>query len=303
MKDNAKKNEAYRNQIWIMFIIHLVFTLLLLTVGIISLVVGNTFPKDTDAFIIVGKNSQTNSTEETVKWENQTRIDLFKINYVNDENVTTVASANGDKIFAPGAVIKYTFTMLNNANISLVYEVDVNFILKIGNEKEEVNNFPFKVRLYNDYGDYLIGSENEWEYITNAEVKHLGNLGTNSYENYNLEICWEYDGENDDFDTQLGDYSSEKNVTILLEINSSAEESLVSLEGGTKIDVKKEYVSNILSKWLWFILLIINILILVFFYLVWFKNYKRKTMLFNEKSNYSIVETKNGGKYERKKKK
>ncbi len=276
--NNCKKKLHIEDYFQIMLIIYLIFILLLLTLGIVSFKVGNTLPNDSDVFLIAGKNPSTNSENEVQKWESSKKVDIFKTDYVNDENVVIVASATGDKIFAPGSTAKYKFSMLNNANSAIVYEIDVNFILRIGNQKEEMDNFPFKVRLYNDSGDYLIGSEDELEYINDAKlIKHLNVLGKTSYEEFTLEVKWAYEGESDELDTQLGNYSSKDGVTLTFEINSSAEESVISsLEGGTKIDVEKEHTSKIILILLWIILLIINILILAYFGYIWFLYKKKK---------------------------
>ncbi|WP_165044517.1 hypothetical protein [Adlercreutzia sp. ZJ138] len=53
-------------------------------------------------------------------WSTETQVDLFRSNYNN-----TVASADGDKLIAPGTTNRYDFTLRNNAEVPLGYEVSL----------------------------------------------------------------------------------------------------------------------------------------------------------------------------------
>lgn len=277
MKTDTKPNGTRRQWIWIMLMVNIVFILLLIAIGIIALQVGNVLPNNTDIIFVVGKNPSVeigDTGENGVKkWETGKNVDLFCASYVNGEGVTTVASQNGEKLFAPGVTAKYAFTMLNNGNMAVVSETDVDLVLKVGGESSDASGFPLKVRLYNGSGEYLIGGENEWVGIGDAAlIKHVDVLGASSYESYVLELYWAYEGGSDELDTQLGNYSAEKGVTLTMKINSYAEESPdPTLQGGTKIEVqgKEEYGGTV--RYLWLILLMVNIAVLVF-YIAWLMN-------------------------------
>ncbi|WP_165247617.1 hypothetical protein [Adlercreutzia sp. ZJ141] len=53
-------------------------------------------------------------------WSTETQVDLFRSSYNN-----TVASADGDKLIAPGTTNRYDFTLRNNAEVPLGYEVSL----------------------------------------------------------------------------------------------------------------------------------------------------------------------------------
>ena len=157
--------------------------------------------------------------------------------------------------------------------MAVVYETDLDFILKIGGEVVSDYEFPLTVRLVNDKGEYVIGSESEWVQVAKASIaKHPSVLGANSYENFELQLNWEFDGGNDALDTLYGDMSAEKGVSLTMQINTYAEEALdPTLQGGTKVEVEgtEEYGGTI--RWLWLVMLLINASIIVF-YVAWLMN-------------------------------
>lgn len=277
MPDNTKPNDNRRQWIWIMLMVNIVFILLLIAIGILALRVGNSLPENTDILFVVGKNPSVEygDTAENggKKWEAGKNVDIFKSDYVNGESITTVASMDGDKLFAPGTSATYAFTMLNNGNMAVVYETDIDFVLKVGDNSANTEALPLQVKLYNDRGEYLIGGKNEYVQIKDATLsKHTGVLGASSYENYNLEIYWAYEDGSDTLDTELGDYSANEGVTLTLEINSYAEEAPdPALQGGTKVEVGGNEELGGTVRWLWLILLLVNTAILIF-YIAWLMN-------------------------------
>lgn len=257
-----------------MLMVDVVFILLLIAIAIVAMRVGNVLPDNTDIIFVVGKSTSFETSDgDGQKWESGKKVDIFNARYVNSEGVATVASQNGDKLFAPGATVTYGFTLMNNGNVAVVYELDADLVLKVGGTATDASDFPLLVRLYNNEGDYLIGDENEWENIGDAGlVKHPSVLGASSYETYTLELYWAYEGGDDELDTQLGNYSAEKGVTLTFKMESYAEEaSDPTLGGGIRVETegKEEFGGTI--RWLWFILLLVNCAILVF-YIAWLLN-------------------------------
>ena len=157
--------------------------------------------------------------------------------------------------------------------MAVVYEADIDFVLSIGGVSQKDYNFPLKVRLYDDKGLYLIGSEAEYVQVQKAAIaQHPGLLGANSYQTFTLELYWEFEGGNDELDTLYGDLSAQKGVNLTLKINTYAEEHIdPTAQGGNKIEVEgtEEYGGTI--RWLWLILLMINSAIIVF-YIAWIMN-------------------------------
>lgn len=270
----SSKQGLRKQWVWIMLMVNIVFVLLLMTLGIIALRVGNTLPEGTDILFIVGKNPSVEvEDEDGVIWEAEKRVDMFSAQYLNGEGQATVVSQDGTKLIAPGVLTTYKFTMQNSGNMAVVYETDLDFILKIGDTKQKDYQFPLKVRLSNDRGEYVIGNEEEYVQVQHASLaRHPGLLGANSYETFTLELYWEFEGGNDELDTLYGDLSAEKGVTLTLQINTYAEEHIdPTAQGGNKIEVEgtEEYGGTI--RWLWLVMLFINTAILVF-YIAWLMN-------------------------------
>ena len=272
--DNRSNNSSPRRQwVWIMLMVNIVFILLIMTLGIIALRVGNSLPEGTDILFIVGKNPSVSFEDESGVWEAGKNVDIFKSSYGENGGAPTVVSQDGTKLIAPGVKTTYQFTMQNNGNMAVVYEADIDFVLSIGGVSQKEYNFPLKVRLYDDKGLYLIGSEAEYVQVQKAAIaQHPGLLGANSYQTFTLELYWEFEGGNDELDTLYGDLSAQKGVNLTLKINTYAEEHIdPTAQGGNKIEVEgtEEYGGTI--RWLWLILLMINSAIIVF-YIAWIMN-------------------------------
>ncbi len=280
------KAEQRSTYVRVMLMVNIVFILLLVTIGVIALKVSNILPEGQDIFYIVGKDPSLDITDgDGKKWKNQENVDIFKSNYENGEGQITVASQNGDKVIAPGTTTKYMFALFNDGNVALKYETDIDFsLLANGNEATNADEFPLLVRLSTDEdgGRYLIGSETEWVSVSKAKIdSYVSQLGASSYENFTLEIKWEYEGGNDEFDTLLGNLSAEGvadgngGLLITMGINTVAEEHIdPEAKGGTMVQengqpVDVEYGGTI--RWIWLILLFINIAMIIF-YVSWLLN-------------------------------
>lgn len=265
-----KASEEKRAWIWILLLVNIVLFLLLMMLSIIALKVGNYLPEGTDIISIVGKNPSVEVGDEEGKWQSGKNVNIFKANYVNGEGETTVISQDGTKLIAPGTQSTYKFTMYNNGNMAVVYEIDLDFELKIGDKIQNEAVFPLKARLSTENGYYLIGNGTEWVSVADATLsKHVSVLGARSYETFVLELLWEFDGGNDALDTIYGDLSAEKGVTLTLGINTYAEKHIdPAATGGTRVDIneKSERIGELRA--LWFILLLLIAIILVC-YVAW----------------------------------
>ena len=267
-KKKRKSSDEKRAWIWIMLLVNIILFLLFMLLGIVALKVGNYLPEDTDIIYIVGKDP---SVDEEDVWESGKEVTIFKAYYVNGKGETTVVSQDGTKLIAPGTQSTYKFTMYNNGNMAVVYEIDLDFELKIGDKIQNEFVFPLKARLSTENGYYLIGDETEWVNVADATLsKHVSVLGARSYETFVLELLWEFDGGNDALDTMYGDTSAEKGVTLTLGINTYAEEHIdPAATGGTRVDISEqsEHIGEL--HVLWIILLLLIAIILVC-YILWF---------------------------------
>lgn len=258
--------------------VNIVFMLLLMTLGIIALRVGNYLPENTDILFIVGKNPSVEVGDDTKKsWESGQEVAIFQTSYENEEGITTIVSQDGSALIAPGTEMSYQFSMYNNGNMAVWYETDIDFILKIGGAKQTEYYFPLDVRLVSQSGQYLIGDENEWVSVQNATLsQHIGQLGSSSYETFTLELRWLFSGSDDELDTMYGNMSEDEGISLTLRINTYAEEHLdPTATGGIRVDVDGSQENGGTIRWLWFILLMVNATVLIF-YIAWLLH-KRET--------------------------
>lgn len=272
-KVQETKRQKRKSWVYIMLMVNIVFILLLMTIGLIALKVGNVLPDGTDILYIVGRNPSVETGDKDKTWEVNENINIFKASYQNDKGETTVISQDGTKLIAPGVKTSYKFTMYNKGNIAVIYDVDIDFELRIGKEKQIDYYFPLQVRLLTERGNYLIGDEDEWVNVDDATLSnHVSVLGADSYETFELQLMWQFDGGNDELDTMYGDESVEKGVELTLGINTYAEEHLdPTAQGGTRINVEKNIEYGGTFRWLWLILLMLNIAIIIF-YVSWLMN-------------------------------
>ena len=261
--------------IWIMLMVNIVFLLVLMSLGIIALRVGNYLP-ETDIVFIAGKNTDVSvGDSENSSWKTEEEIKIFDSGYLNDNGDLTVNSDDGQSLIAPGTEMTYGFTMYNNSNVAVYYEVDLDLIVKIGKlpqGREMEERIPVQVKLETASGDYLIGSETSFVSLSDAlvNVKRRA-LGAESFETFTLHLKWDYEGD-DANDTALGDISAEEDLSLNLSVEAYAEEHPdPAAKGGTSIDAEKETEIGGSVRWVWVLLLMINTAVLIF-YVSWLMN-------------------------------
>ena len=271
---DADKREERRDWIWIMLLVNIVFILILMTVGIVALRVGNYLPEGTDILFLVGKSPSVDVGESQDKvWESGKNVSIFKTSYENGKGAVTVASQNGDSLIAPGVETIYKFTMYNSGNMAIVYETDLDFNLRIGDKNQKNYTFPLLVRLCTQDGEYLIGNETEWVNVENAVLsQHIRTLGANSYETFELHLMWQFEGGDDELDTLYGNDSASYGVNLTMGIDTYAEQHPdATATGGTLIDPDAKTEVGGEFRIIWFIILMVNIAILIF-YVSWLLN-------------------------------
>ncbi len=128
---------------------------------------------------------------------------LFQASYTNDDGSNlTVVSSKGDDVIAPGTQGEYTFRLKNTEDVELYYSFVIDGLLSVENAEHLI---PVQVRLKGADGEYLIGSDDEWEDIINLhDISDAGTLKGNSSRYYSLEWQWPFDCGDDAFDTMLG---------------------------------------------------------------------------------------------------
>ena len=263
-----------RAWMWIMLMVNVVFILLLMTIGIIALRVDYSLPSDSDILFIVSKQPEFVTDDEKGAWSTGRNIDIFKTEYSGGEGKTTVASSDGTKVIAPGTQTTYEFVMYNNGNMAVVYATDLDFRLKVGEETVSAEDFPLKVRLVNTLGEYIIGSEYQWVSVHDASLdQYSATLGASSYQDFELQLKWDFHGGNDELDTLYGDLAAERGVSLSMTLNTYAvEHDDPRAEGGKLINSDtrhQEYGGTI--RWLWMLMLFINTAVIIF-YISWLMN-------------------------------
>ena len=160
-------------------------------------------------------------------WSTKTGIEIFKMEY-HEDGYITVKSSNGDKVVAPGTENKYTFHFKNEGDAPGRYNMKLNTIFS-----QEDWPIPIEVRMKNQNGEYIIGSENSWDdSLDLKEIKDSAVLDTNKFVTYTFEWRWPFERGNGDelianneYDTFLADFESmySKEMSMTLEIATSTE--------------------------------------------------------------------------------
>ena len=80
-RDDAPESKPAARKQWmyIMLMVNIVFVLLLMTLGIIALRVGNYLPENTDILFIVGKNPNMDvGDNEVPSWQTGQQVNIFQ---------------------------------------------------------------------------------------------------------------------------------------------------------------------------------------------------------------------------------
>lgn len=248
-----------------------ILALSVFTLGIVAIKVGDFLPENVDMVFITSKSPSFQMGSGEKKWEKNTEISLFRSEYVNGENVITVASSDGEAVFAPGAQTAYEFCAYNDGNMAIEYEINASFFLEIAGVKADEGKFPLRFRLQTYEGEYLLGNENEWVKITSEQgASFQGVLGAQSYQAFLLELEWAFEG-NDGLDTALGLASANESVLLSFTVETNATTHLdPKAQGGTIVNGEMpdgfEYGGEF--RWEYMGLLIAAIAALIF-YLLW----------------------------------
>lgn len=211
------------------------FSLVILSTSILAIRIGNILPNNVDIFFIEPKIGNTQISDKKEIWNMDTQIDIFQMAYSNEKGQIIVKSSNGDKVIAPGLQGTYEFQIKNIGNIAVDTKTNVSTEIEINNLEYE--NLPIEFRFIDYEGENLSG--NDWISVDKFDecISEL-TIGKNSYIYYVLDWRWKFDSGNDDFDTFLGNLSSNSTVKFTINISSTAiqSEELDSLGGLTLSD-------------------------------------------------------------------
>ena len=195
--------------------------LLLLSLGVLIIRLGNFLPDKIDIIFIEPKNPNAEVSDDKVIWDTDTDIDIFRVSDINEKGEITVESSDGKNVVAPGMEGSYRFQIKNLGNVA----VDIKTVLDIKFDYDKINfdydKLPIEVRFSNYKGELLTGTD--WVSVSEF-VKCIDELtiGKSSYVYYNLDWRWLYEAGDDELDTLLGNLSAESNLELTVNIMATA---------------------------------------------------------------------------------
>ena len=167
------------------------------------------------------KNPGFEASDDKTVWSTNTQVEIFRVSYVNGEQVITVHSDDGDKIIAPGTKNSYTFKLKNTGNVALDYTVEVDAYFTPADIE-----IPITGRLNRYDGKWVIGSKDEYAQISVLDTAKDGKtLGAGKYTYYTLDWLWPFESGNDELDTMLGNLATEQDLIFTIVIKTTATES------------------------------------------------------------------------------
>lgn len=157
-------------------------------------------------------------SDDNTIWGTNTQVDIFKTEYENGSHNITVASSNGDKVIAPGTENSYTFKLKNDFPTPVDYTVTVKAYFT----PDDIE-IPVVCRLSRYDGTWIAGDDTTWEKVTDFDgATDSARLTHTSYVTYTLDWQWPYEG-NDAVDTALANLATTEDLTLTIEIITSAE--------------------------------------------------------------------------------
>ena len=273
-----KNNKSVANRFSKTMLVLLIILIILFIFSLIILVlrIGDFLPNGTDILFIEPKNPELVMDDDKVVWNGETKIEIFKVENINDEGIVTVLSGSGEKIIAPGTQGYYKFNFKNKGNIAIDYDCKINVYFQ-SSENSLVDNMPINIRLKDYNGNYLIGDENKWENINELEeFVDKQTIGKKCYVFYEFEWQWAYESGNDELDTFIGNLSSSITIKLIVDISCVATQSdNYEAIGGLQSDIDEIRTGGRLVLIPYLILNFIILVILVVL-LILFKNRREK---------------------------
>ena len=167
------------------------------------------------------KNPGFEAGDDNTVWSTNTQVEIFRVSYVNGEQVITVNSGNGDKVIAPGTENSYTFKLKNTGNVALDYTVEIDAYFTPADIE-----IPITGRLNRYDGTCVIGGKDEYAKVPVLDTaEDNATLGAGKYTYYTLDWLWPFESGNDELDTMLGNLAVDQELTFTIVIKTTATES------------------------------------------------------------------------------
>lgn len=222
------------------------------------------------------KNPGFEASDDKTVWGTNTQVEIFTISYINGEQIVTVKSGNVDKVIAPGTENSYTFKLKNTGNVALDYTVEIDTYFT----PAEIE-IPITGRLNRYDGKWVVGGKDEYtKFPVLDTAKDSATLGAGKYTYYTLDWLWLFESGDDEWDTLLGNFAAEQNLTFTIVIKTTATESSNPYGDSGITPPQTGYNSNLT---LWIVLAVSSFMMMLF--LLFYQN--------KEKRHYSAEVDKN----------
>ena len=222
------------------------------------------------------RNPGFEASDDNTVWSTNTQVEIFRISYVNGEQIITVNSDNGDKIIAPGTENSYTFKLKNTGNVALDYTVEVDAYFTPADIE-----IPITGRLNRYDGKWVVGGKDEYAKVPVLDAaEDNGTLGAGKYTYYTLDWLWPFESGNDELDTMLGNLATEQDLTFTIVIKTTATESFDPYDDS---GITPPQTGDNTNLTLWIVLAVGSFAMMMF--LLFYQN--------KEKQRYSAEEDKN----------
>lgn len=232
-QSNRKDEKSTAKKVW--WVLGIILLLILIT-WILLLVRASMFASyEKNSIFLVPATPGLIVNDDKQAWGTESCIDLFEEVYRGKGKDITVESANGDKVIAPGTESEYTFNLKNTGNVAMDYSVAIDADVVVKSDEVMLKELPIGIRLREYSGEYLLGDGKSWVSIAILEdYLAEGTLAVNNYAWYTLEWKWLYEeyvydknGElvgpvGDEWDTFLGNLSSETPISLQVNISTHA---------------------------------------------------------------------------------
>lgn len=148
-------------------------------------------------------------------------IELFRIEYSNEQGEITVQGLNAENVVAPGTTVSYDLRLRNND------DVVIDFLMTPTVEFLTGDDVPVEFKIVDDYGNYILGDVETWAAPDAMnELNHKGQIHPGEVFTYHVTWQWvfEVDEEQDAYDTYLGNRNGEvlPGVVVGIETQASA---------------------------------------------------------------------------------
>lgn len=155
--------------------------------------------------------------DENTVWSGETSVEIFRISYENGQQQVTVNSANGQKLLAPGTENTYRFTLENTGNVDLDFSMEMEAWFS-----HEDTPIPVVARVTDYQGNHLCGSaDGKADVLELNDVSQAGTLTAGYVAPYTLEWEWPFEGD-DAYDTMLGNLAVDEDITLTIQIRTTA---------------------------------------------------------------------------------